>query len=227
MSLAGFLANRIWELRRSSGRHPDLLDNMRDGAAAVLPIPPVANLLATELAVLYYALFSWRAQPHVPSGAKAFSMHKRGGHADLLFALAIATLVELVPVHLLLHHWSPVLAWMVSGLTVYAAIWIAGVARSFELRPVLVSDDYLIVRYGLLFRLKIPRSAIREIRKGTDRRADAVLPRRSSPDLSIQLTVPLIAELALGLRKRIECLALAVDDVPGFERALERLLETE
>jgi hypothetical protein len=130
-------------------------------------------------------------------------------------------------VHLHLHHWSRVLAWIISGLTVYGAIWLAGVARSLELRPVLVGDDYLLVRYGLLFRLKIPRCAIREIRKGTDQKADEVVPRRSKPDLCIRLTVPLIAELALGLRKRIEFLALAVDDVAGFERALERLLETE
>lgn len=119
------------------------------------------------------------------------------------------------------------MAWIVSGLTVYGATWLVGIARSLELRPALVGDGYLIVRYGLLFRLKIPRSAVREIRKGMDRRADAVIPPRSKPDLYIQLSVPRIAELPFGLTKLIECLALAVDDLAGFERALGRLLETE
>jgi hypothetical protein len=78
-------------------------------------------------------------------------------------------------VHLLVHRWSRVLAWIISGLTVYGAIWLAGVARSLELRPVLVGGGYLVVRYGLLFRLRIPRKAIREIRKGMDQRADMVI----------------------------------------------------
>jgi hypothetical protein len=130
-------------------------------------------------------------------------------------------------VHLLVHRWSRVLAWIISGLTVYGVIWLAGVARSLELRPVLVGGGYLVVRYGLLFRSRIPRTAIREIRKGMDQRAGVVLPRRSKPDRCSRLTVPLIAELALGFRKRIEFLSLAVDDFAGFERVLARLLETE
>jgi hypothetical protein len=224
--LAGFLITQLRRSHRGAAHHPDPVDAIRDGLAAAVPIPPVANLLATELAVLYYALFSWRARPHIPPGAAAFSMHKRGGQADILFALAIATLVELVPVHLLLHHWSPVSAWIVSGLTAYGAIWLAGLARSIELRPSLVAGDYLDIRFGLLFGLKIPRSAILEVRPAKDMHAavDMVLPRRSEPNLCIRLAAPLIAEMLFGLRKRIGSVALAVDDTAGFQQALERMI---
>jgi hypothetical protein len=172
---------------------------------------------------LYYALFSWRAKPHVPRGAKALSIHKRSGHADLLFVFALISVMEAVPVHFLINRWSPPWAWAATGLSLYGAVWLIGLARSIELRPVLVGPDYLDVRYGLLFTLRIPRESIVVARPVEVGEAPAItVPLRGDPALRIQLSRPLAAATLFG-RRRTDHLGLAADDPEAALQAIDEL----
>lgn len=57
------------------------------------------------------------------------------GQADLFSILPIACTLEIIPVHLLLRHWSSALAWTATFLSTCSAVWLIGVARAFRLRP--------------------------------------------------------------------------------------------
>lgn len=222
LGLIGFV---IVQLRKASRRHSaDLVETVRQALAPILSTS-IANLAATEYAVLYYALFSWRAKAHVPAGAKAFSIHERTNQPDLFFALAFASLIEILPVHLLLSHWSPMSAWIVTGVSLYGAIWALGIARSFARRPALVGPDYLDLRYGLWFRLRAPADAIRGVHRidRNDVGADVVVPKKSEPNLRVELVAPLEAEGPFGLLKRVSHIAFTADDVEAFQHALEEL----
>jgi len=188
---------------------------------------PLARVLAAELSIFYYALFSWRAKPHVDADAQAFTLHQRDGRADLLYVLALASVFEIVPIHLLLHHWRPVWAWVATGVSFYGLVWLIGLARSLTLRPVLIGADFLDVRYGLLFRLRVPRASIASVRRAepADAAAATRVPRRTEPTLCIELAQTLEAEGLLGIRQPVRRLALAPDDLPEFERALHALLQ--
>jgi hypothetical protein len=50
-----------------------------------------------------------------------------------------------------------------------------------------------------------------------------VLPRRSEPNLCIELTAPLEAERLFGARKKVERIVLAADEELALERALAEL----
>jgi len=212
--------------RRSTYGDGDPVDGIQGALEPIFVVPRAANLFAVEFSLLYYALFSWRAKPHVPSEAKAFSLHKRGGQPDLLFGLAIASVLEILPMHLVLNHWSPAWAWIGTGLSLYGAIWIMGLARSFELRPVLVGADYVDLRYGLLFRLRIPREMIRIVRRAKpgDATSATVVPRKDEPNLYIELVSSMQAEKLFGFRKGVSRIAVRADDPLAFERALADLM---
>lgn len=184
LSLTGFVAVRVRRFIRRRGAigAEDPVHVLQAVLAPVIPIPMIASLFAVELGVWYYALFSWRAKPHVPSGAMSFSIHRRGTQADLLFVLAIATLVEVLPIHLLLSHWNAMAAWIITGLSLYGAVWLIGIARSIELRPLIIGADYLHLRYGLLFRLQIPGMMIRRVSRVEENQVkpSVVLPPRSN-----------------------------------------------
>ena len=59
----------------------------------------------------------------IPAGAEAFTLHKRSGFADLLWIVALASLLEIAPVHLIAHHWSAAASWIATGLGLYGAFW--------------------------------------------------------------------------------------------------------
>jgi hypothetical protein len=75
--------------------------------------------------------------------------------------------MEAALVHLLVARWSVTVAWILTALSVYGAVWLVAVARSFSLRPVLLTGDELIVRAGLLWTVRIPRSQVAIEHPGT------------------------------------------------------------
>ncbi len=213
--------------RRAGEQAVDPVDTMQAALENVLMSPLVARIVAAEISVLYYALFSWRAKPHIPSGAQPFSLHQKAGQADLFGLVAIASAVEIFPMRLVLRHWSNALAWVATGLGIYAAVWLLGLSRAFRLRPALVRPDALDLRYGLIFRLRVPREAIVRVRRAqaADKTEAKVLPSRSEPTLYIELAHPLRAEAMFGIRKQVHRIAISPDDTAAFERALAGLLE--
>jgi len=210
------------DLKRAARTEADLdpLEAIRRYIERVVTTPFAAGLLTAELGILHYALFSWRAKPHAPAGEQAFSIHKKAGRAELMALLPIACVFEIVPAHLVLRHWSPALAWVATGCSVYSVIWLVGLSRAFRLRPVLVARDYIDIRYGLLFQSRLPAAMITRIRRAEALDARDAVPRKSTPALCIELAAPVDAKGAFGMRKRVSRVAITPDDDKAFQRAL-------
>jgi hypothetical protein len=224
-----FIAAVVVGLRKSRGTESftgddlDPLDRLRDILARFTPSRAAAKIMASEFSVLYYA-FAWKPKPHIPSGARGFSIHERSGTNVLFVCVAFLALLEIVPVHLMLNTWSPVGAWIETGLSAWGAIAIMAMSRAFALRPMLVSSDGIVVRYGLLFRLRIPVDHIQSIETGADCPAGTrVVPRSTPASVCIRFSVPLEAEFLLGITKRVSAIGLSADDVAGFTGALNQL----
>jgi hypothetical protein len=182
-----------------------------------------AKAIATEFSVFYYA-FAWRARPHVLFGSQAFSLHNRSGSNVLVACLAGVSVLELVPVHLLLHHWSATAAWVASGISVWGMVWMVALSRSFALRPTLVSPAAVTVRFGLLFRLTIPAEKILSIEAGSAAPQTArVVPRGAAPSVYIRFTEPLRADFIAGIGRQMSEVALSADNDHMFREALNTL----
>ena len=135
LSLLGFVA---WHFLRT--RHiSDPIARMEAAAAAIMPSSTGARLLAGEWSVLYYALFSWRDKPDIPEGAKPFTLYKQASMPELFGCVAMASVFEIVPVHMGLSLWSHTAAWIATGISIYGMVWLIGMARSFHLRPALIT----------------------------------------------------------------------------------------
>jgi hypothetical protein len=196
----------------------DPASRIRAAARGILPFSFASHMLAGELTVLYYGL-AWRAKPHIAEGSRAFTLHRRSGIHDILLFTGLASLLEILPVHLVLAHWSTTAAWIATSLSLYGAFWLAALSRSFELRPTLVSSSEILLRLGLMSELRIPVSAIGAISKNIP--ADALtLPRRTTPELYMEFTYPLQLEKALGMRRNVTGIAVSADDSAGFEEAV-------
>ncbi len=142
----------------------------------------------------------------------------------MLGVLPLGCVLEMVPVHLLLRQRSPMLAWIATAVSVYAVIWLIGLARALRLLPVLVSGESILLRYGLLYQVKIPKEVIAGVRPANAGDRAIAIPRRSEPTLCIEFTQTLEATKLFGIRKHLDRVAITPDDQPAFERAVRELI---
>lgn len=212
----GFIAILIIYVQQTRKITPetdaDPVAAIRTAVRRLLPLPVAVNAVTAELAILYYALFSWRAKPHIPANAQAFTNYKRIGRVDLLGVLPVACVLEIIPVHLLLERCNSAIAWTVTCLSAYAVIWVVGLARSFRLRPTFVTDHYVCLRYGLIFQLQAPWGRIACIRRAEANDIRFAVPRKSEPSHCIEFVGEMTAEGLFGFQRRLTRVAVTLDD---------------
>jgi len=205
----------ITRVRRGLGKaeRGDVLQRLEAAALEMVPSRRLAGVLATEMAVFYYAFGAWRKRPEVPDGARAFTIHRQSGAAALFGMLAAVSMMEAALVHLVVMRWSRTSAWVLTALSAYGTIWLAAIARSFSLRPVLVKDGAIVVRSGLLWTAEIPAAIIEINREGP---FDLKVPPASEPNLVLKLSQPVTARGMYGATRHVTSITLAIDDPDGF-----------
>ncbi len=219
----GWAVARTLRVIRARGEEVAIEDVLRAVALRTVGRHRGIDAIITELSLLGMALLSWRSAPHVPSGATPFTVHRKSGLGAVLVALALASVGEILALHLLVAHWSTRWAWGATAWSVYALVWLVGDHRAMALRPVLLQGDMLHVRIGLRWRASIPLRRIHAICAGPDpvrHRDCAVASPIGAPTLYLHLDGPAELEGILGLRRRGACLGLRVDDPAALQRAI-------
>jgi hypothetical protein len=208
----------------AAGTAIDLPERIQHVLASNLP-PRVAEIVATELSTFFYALFAWRRRPFVPAGAAGFSYHRRNGYAALLYAFVLLSMVELAVVDLLLRARHAHAANVLLALSVFGVVWLLGLARSVQLRPIVVTGESLIVRNGLLWRLEVPHSEIASVESSrisisATAQRGAFRFARGTPNVAIALRAPRTASGPYGISRTIDRFLLSVDDPQGLHALL-------
>jgi hypothetical protein len=183
---------------------------------------PVLRLLAVELTVVYYAFLGPRLRRPLREGE--LSYHEKSGLGGLLFALGLVAVMEGLGVHLVLHPWSPRVAWVLAALNGYLLVWLAAVFQAARLRPVVVTADQLLVRTSLLWTVAVPRASIASVK-----RLDEMPPGKgilraalgTAPEILVTLSEPVTARGPLGIRRSVTGIALYLDEPEKLRAALE------
>jgi hypothetical protein len=195
-----------------------VLERLESAARETVPSRRVAAILATEMAVFYYAFGAWRSKTDVPAGARAFSIHRQSGVAALFGVLAGVSVIEAVLVHLLVTRWSPVSAWVLTALSAYGTVWLVALSQSFLLRPVLVQNGIVLVRAGMMWTVPVPVASIAAVDRGGQFEIKA--PPACEPNVVLRLAEPVVARGMYGITRRVTTVGIAVDHREEFERAI-------
>ena len=196
----------------------DTWGSIRRAARSILWNRAVADILAFEASVVVYA-FRPPRRPHVPNGATPFFAVRRTPYGPVVVAFALIILAETFPLHLLLARWSAPLAWTLTALGLYTLVYLTADWRAVQARPTLLDEEFLTVRTGLRWTIRIPRSAIESI----ERKAPSPRDQRASQqplrayviggaNLWIHLREPVEAEGVYGRRRWPRSIATAVDE---------------
>ena len=228
IALVGILVHKVIALRRAYRERTstglDVYSGLREGARPLLG-PVAGTALAYEVAVFYYLLFGWRRAGE--PGPSSFTCHRKIAYGAVVIAVMMAGTVELVAVHLLVSLWSPLVAWILTGISAYALLWVIGDSHAIRLRPIELSASTLHIRLGLRWTMDVPLDSI--VKVGT---IDRALPRRTpaylkavllgAPNTRIELSAPAEALGPYGLTRRVTTIDLQLDEPAGLRAALKK-----
>ena len=149
---------------------------------------------------------------------QAFFYHR--AIAPMLWVFVALASIELLVVHLLLSHWSPTTALILSALSLASILWLIGVIRGFRRLPVLLTPDTLVLRVGTLRSVTVPLGDVVGLRADWNaewlRRRDVLnLALIAYPNVVVMLHRPVRAG-----RREVTAVAHRLDDPLAFAAAL-------
>ena len=201
----------------------DVYESLRESACPVLG-PLAGGALAYEATLMYYATVGWTRSPETSS--RSFSMHRNVAYIPLMATVLIALVVETMGMHLLLRLWSPVAAWILTGISLYTLVWLIGDIHAVRLRPMRICEETLHLRMGLRWTASIPLASIRTVQDPDDeaqgRKSDYLKASLvGAPNRRIKLSEPVRAVGLYGVTRKVTTIDLHVDDPARFDAALE------
>jgi hypothetical protein len=218
--LIGALVRRIVVARRTRNTSSDPYERISAAARTLAGEGRIADIIASEVSVFYYALFGWRMKPEETRG-RVLTFHERNGWGTILVCIYVIIAAEGVGMHLLLRLWDPRAAWAWTCLDLWAALWLLGDYHALRLRRTVLDDDGLQLRYGLRWSATIPRDQIASIEpvreerqwKRKDVLKVAIL---DDPRWLITFHEPVTVHGIAGLRKEVRGIAMLPDQGQQF-----------
>lgn len=196
-------------------------DALEQSLHQILGNSPAIGIVLTEFSLLYYAIGGWFLCYHpTHEQHRPFTYHLKSGYSTLAAMMIGLSLVEIPLVHLVVNHFNPIAAWILTLLTLYTILWIIGDYHAIRLHPLVLDEGQLHLRAGMRWRLSLAFDQIRLIRPlhFQERQNKAIL------DLSIagngkwliELNQPTTVRGLFGIKRVTEKIAFAVDDEKTF-----------
>lgn len=192
---------------------------------AGLPALPVYRLALTETLLIYYGVFgSFRRTP--PARPHTFSYH-RSQDTTVSLALMLIIALEVVPLHVLVHSWSGVGAWLLTGASLYTLLWLLGDLQALRLKPITLTPTRLRLYTGLRWQAEVTLDNIAAVTTAEPRAACINLSiSRSKPQLYLLLKRPASVFGVFGRRTEVTCIGVCVDEPERFQARFQSC-ETE
>jgi len=203
----------------------DMVTRFRAASRDVLGARIPADILTTEVAILYHA---FRPKRPRSDDTEVFTPHREVGYGGVFAGLAMALVVETAALHLLVSQWSTVVAWALSFLSAYAVVWLLGDYRAMGARPTTLSATHLSLRVGLRWEVEIPLARIVSVETvtSTSRAGDdgaLTLSVIGAPRLRVRLSAPVTVTGMYGMLRRTDEILLRMDDSVALHRRLTEL----
>ncbi|SDK46581.1 hypothetical protein [Sediminibacillus albus] len=187
------------------------------------------RILATDIAAIYYSLFSWRKSvPAIVQGkAHSFTFHKDGSYLGVFIMLVHAMVLEIIAVHIMVAQYSHTAAWIVTGLDIYTLLFIIADYQAIRLSPVVLDSkgihfqkgirQYGFISWGKVSGINENGKSVREV--GQDRNSISLalhgLEKEQIPYV-IKLTGPVEIRQIFGFKKTIQSLYVKMDEGHKF-----------
>ncbi|SFG26895.1 hypothetical protein SAMN05518801_11314 [Novosphingobium sp. CF614] len=210
-------ASKTW--RSAQGQ---AADRFRAVAEVFLP-GPLVRFASAEISLLHLALFKWGAEPDIPHGTRGFAYHRH--LAPMVSVLLAIQVIEIAVMDLLVGLWNRYVASVLTAIGLAALVYMVGLIKSLRLRPILLTEEGLLVRAGILHERFISYQQIAGIAPSIEAvevkdRTTLDMALLAWPNVLLRLRQPIARRPFLRTRPAITALAFKVDDPEAFLNAL-------
>jgi len=225
IGIFSFIVYKIRKLSKSMAGQDhaqlDFYDKLQLACADTFP-GRVGAVFATEMAVIRYALFPPKKKE---LKTNEFSYYKKSGITSIIGVLLGLVVVEVSVVHLIVSQSNETLAWILTGISLYAFVQIFSMVRSLPRRHITIDSakQVLHLRFGFFAQVSIPFTTIDRIEKNkkslpTDKSIIklSTLDILDSHNTIIHLKESLTLEKAYGMRKEFTAIAIFLDKQEEF-----------
>lgn len=143
--------------------------------------------------------------------------HYHQGLAPMVWVLFVLSLIELVVVHIFVALMWPILAWILTTLSAFGAIWLAWWIFSFKRLPHQISDQGLTLHLGTLLKLDLEFENIAGIKSSFD---PGALDKKGIMNLAFIAHPNRCFELKQPIKKNKDRIYVRLDDSASFDKAL-------
>lgn len=231
----GYIVLRLGRIvrayRQTNDEGLDVIERLRSAFERELKPPFVARAASFELGVFIFAFIKWRRPKPPSANFETFAYHRANGSVQLLAVLLFLLAAETIIVHILLAMWSPTAAWVVTALSIYFAIQVFAHLNALLLRPILVTENELLLRCGILgdamIRLDHIYSADKAVSQTDDKIPSAILTplgQMSQPNVTIHLSTETKLNGIYGIAKPIKTVSFRVDEPERFIAAVRNAI---
>ena len=220
-------AKKAYNLQKDAAY--DFYTALKNAVSEVMP-KGLSNLLSTEIAVFYYALFCWSKRK---LESNEFTCYKENGTIAILFVIIFMIIVETVVQHILIGLFSAAIAWIITIVSIYSVFVLFGISRSLSWRPVLLTDNKIHLRYGIISEaiihfdiiesVQIPTPAVK-----TNKELIFLSPlhKLENKNVVINLLKEGILHGFYGRKKKFKSIGFYVDDLARFKDVLGRQMDS-
>lgn len=206
-------------------------DAVEQSLQNVLGNVPAVGIIVTELSLIYYAIGGWFSNFHASHPSHhPYRYHIKSGYGVIAALVIGLSLIEIPLVHLVVHQFNPIAAWILTILSLYTVGWLIGDYQAIRLHPIVVTHDTLHLRTGMRWRVHIPFRHIAAIRPlhHSERQNKAFLDLSvaKNPRLLLELNEPVPVRGLFGIKRTTDKIAFAVDEEKAFLTELQSLLPT-
>ncbi|MGC6479422.1 MAG: hypothetical protein ACON42_03485 [Flavobacteriaceae bacterium] len=206
----------------------DFFTTLKNTCYEILPKEVVIPVV-TEIAVFYYGFIYWKKRK---LNKNEFSYHKDSGTISLLIAIIFIVAIETIVLHILLQKWNVIVAWIVTFLSIYSGIQLLGFLKSMSKRPILIKDDKLYLKYGIMNETTIDLKNIdsieissKDIELNKETRKLSFLGELESHNIIIRLKEENELIGLYGIKRKYKNLALHIDKKNEFTNQINNALQ--
>lgn len=205
--------------KKNEATSTDFYSTTKKACDKILP-PIAANLLTTEIAILYYGLFDWKKRTVKSTD---FSYHKETGSIAVLYVIVLLIVIETMVIHFLLMQWSTTAAWVLSIISLYTVFQVFGIARSIPKRPMTIENGMIHLRWGIMNETSFKIKSVeylqkyeKEVPKKANRAFLSPLHQMEGHNVHIKLSENRILQRFYGRKKCYNEIFLWVDSPNDF-----------
>ncbi|WP_158727779.1 MULTISPECIES: hypothetical protein [unclassified Flavobacterium] len=189
----------------------------------------LGKMIAFEVCSFYYCFIKWTENKNTDT---YFTGYKNSGVSAIYIGLMFVSIVEAVGVHILLISWNKNFAIIFLILHVYLLINLTGHLKAIFFRRHFITNQKIIIRYGLFDTLEIPINTIDKItkyegdyEKNKELVKFALLGKLEPHNILLELKNNMQINLPFGIIKKPKRVLFYIDNVSEFLKTITDKME--